>query len=111
MAVFIHREPQLSKCLSKMRRAGGRAALAAERIEEIIAALASDANIQPQQVNKMTRHGEARIENCKKFDLVGGYRLVHVKEDNHYFFLFAGTHDDCHHWLNNNNPSCHLLNP
>jgi hypothetical protein len=23
-------------------------------------------------------------------------------EDNHYFFLFAGTHDDCDHWLNNN---------
>ena len=33
---------------------------------------------------------------------MGGYRLVYVKEDNHYFFLFAGTHDDCHRWLNNN---------
>ena len=41
MAVFIHREPQLHKCLTKIRRAGGRAALAAERIEEIITALAS----------------------------------------------------------------------
>ena len=102
MAVFIHREPQLHKCLSKMRRAGGRAALAAERIEEIIAALASNDYLRPQQVNKLTRHGEARIENCKKFDLVGGYRLVYVKEDNHYFFLFAGTHDDCDRWLNNN---------
>ena len=90
MAVFIHREPQLHKCLTKMRRAGGRAALAAERIEEIIAALASNDYLRPQQVNKLTRHGEVRIENCKKFDLVGGYRLVYVKEDNHYFFLFAG---------------------
>ena len=102
MAVFIHREPQLYKCLNKMRRAGGRAALATERVEEIIAALASNDCIRPQQVNKLTRHGEARIENCKKFDLVGGYRLVYVKEDNHYFFLFAGTHDDCDRWLNNN---------
>ena len=34
--------------------------------------------------------------------LVGGYRLVYVKEDKHYFFLFAGTHDDCDRWLNNN---------
>jgi len=33
---------------------------------------------------------------------VGGYRLVYIKEDNHYFFLFAGTHADCHRWLNNN---------
>ena len=102
MAVFIHCEPQLHKCLNKMRRAGGRAALAAERVEEIIAALASNACLRPHQVNKLTRHGEARIENCKKFDLVGGYRLVYVKEDNHYFFLFAGTHDDCDHLLNNN---------
>jgi hypothetical protein len=102
MAVFIHREPQLHKCLNKMCRAGGRAALAAERVEEIIAALAANDGRQPQQVNKLTRHGEARIENCKKFDLVGGYRLVYVKEENHYFFLFAGTHDDCHRWLNNN---------
>ena len=102
MAVFIHREPQLHKCLTKMRRAGGRAALAAERIEEIITALASNDCVRPQQVNKLTRHGEARIENCQKFDLVGGYRLVYVKEDNHYFFLFAGTHDDCDRWLNNN---------
>jgi hypothetical protein len=102
MAVFMHREPQLHKCLTKMRRAGGRAALAAERVEEIIAALAANAGVRPQQVNKLTRHGEARIDHCKKFDLVGGYRLVYVKEDNHYFFLFAGTHDDCDHWLNNN---------
>jgi hypothetical protein len=102
MAVCIHRAPQLHKCLQKMRRAGGRAALAAARVEEIIAALAAHTGIQPQQVNKLTRHGEARIDNCKKFDLVGGYRLVYVKDDNHYFFLFAGTHDDCHRWLNNN---------
>src|SRR5262249_43109890 len=102
MAVFIHREPQLHKSLTKLRRAGGRAALAAARVEEIIAALAANTGIQPQQVNKLTRHGEARIEHCKKFDLVGGYRLVYVKEANHYFFLFAGTHDDCHRLLNNN---------
>jgi hypothetical protein len=102
MAVWMHRAPQLDKCLLKMRRAGGRAALAATRVEAIMAALASQAGLQPQQIHKMTRHGEARIDHCKKFDLVGGYRLVYVKEDNQYFFLFAGTHDECHHWLNNN---------
>ena len=32
---------------------------------------------------------------------VGGYRLVYVREEEHYFFLFAGTHDDCDRWLNN----------
>jgi len=81
MAVFIHREPQLQKCLNKLRRAGGRAALAAERVEEIIATLASKDGLRPEQINKLTRHGEARIDKCKKFDLVGGYRLVYVKEE------------------------------
>src|SRR6266702_4069134 len=100
MAVVIHREPQLQKCLTKLRKAGGRAALAAERIEAIIATLASKDDVRPAQVNKLTRHGEARIDKCKKFDLVGGYRLVYVREEQHYFFLFAGTHDDCDRWLN-----------
>ena len=39
MAVFIHRTPQFTKCLQKLRRAGGRAELAAERAEKIIAQL------------------------------------------------------------------------
>src|SRR6266850_4967444 len=101
MAVVVHCEPQLQKCLNKLRKAGGRAALAAERIEAIIATLASNDCLQPVQVNKLTRHGEARIDKCKKFDLVGGYRLVYVREEQHYFFLFAGTHDACDRWLNN----------
>jgi hypothetical protein len=101
MAMVIHLEPQLHKCLNKLRKAGGRAALAAERVEAIIATLASHDCLRPAQVNKLTRHGEARIDNCKKFDLVGGYRLVYVREEHHYFFLFAGTHDDCDRWLNN----------
>jgi hypothetical protein len=50
-------------------------------------------------VHKRTRHGEARIEKCKKFDLVGGYRLVYIYEAQQYYFLFAGTHDDCDRWL------------
>jgi hypothetical protein len=101
MPVFIHRAPQLQKCLDKLLRAGGRAALAAKRVEENISTLATDACLKPEEVNKHTRHREARIEKCKKFDLVGGYRLVSIKKEQHYFFLFAGTHDDCDHWLNN----------
>jgi hypothetical protein len=101
MPVFMHRAPQLQKCLDKLLRAGGRAALAAQRTEEIISTLVANACLKPEEVNKHTRHGEARIEKCKKFDLVGGYRLVYIKKEQHYFFLFAGTHDDCDHWLNN----------
>jgi hypothetical protein len=99
MAVVIHRDPQLQKCLTKLRRAGGRALLAAEQVETILARLASHTGRHPDAVHKWTRHGEARIEKCKKFDLVGGYRLVYIYEAQQYYFLFAGTHDDWDRWL------------
>jgi hypothetical protein len=99
MAVVIHRAPQLYKCLAKLRRAGGKALLAAEQVETILARLAAHTGRYPDAVHKRTRHGEARIEKCKKFDLVGGYRLVYVYEAQQYYFLFAGTHDDCDRWL------------
>ena len=65
----------------------------------ILARLASHERRHPDTVHKRIRHGEARIEKCKKFDLVGGYRLVYIREAQQYYFLFAGTHDDCDHWL------------
>ena len=99
MVVVIHRDPQLHKCLTKLRRAGGRALLAAEQVETILARLAAYEGRHPDEVHKRTRHGEARIEKCKKFDLVGGYRLVYIHEAHQYYFLFAGTHDDCDRWL------------
>ena len=102
MAVVIHRDPQLQKCLTKLRRAGGRALLAAEQVETILARLASHKGRHSDTVHKRTRHGEARIEKCKKFDLVGGYRLVYIREAQQYYFLFVGSHDDCDHWLTHN---------
>ena|SRR5215475_6998999 len=102
MAVVIHRDPQLHKCLTKLRRAGGRALLAAEQVETILARLATYEGKHPDAIRKRTRNGEARIEKCKKFDLVGGYRLAYIHEAQHYYFLFVGTHDDCDHWLTHN---------
>ena len=50
----------------------------------------------------MTRNGEARIRNCVKFDLVGGYRLVCRKEPNRLVMVYAGAHDACDRWIINN---------
>src|SRR5256885_3996142 len=99
MALVIHRDPQLQKCLTKLRRAGGRALLAAEQVETILARLASHEGRHPEAVHKRTRHGEARIEKCKKFDLVCRLLLEKKHEAQQYYFLFVGTHDDCDHWL------------
>lgn len=101
VAVFIHRKSQFDKCLYKLRQAGGRSACAAERAEAIIATLTSTPGM-PEQVNRLTKFGERRISGCKKYDLGSGYRLVYVKEAEHYVFLFVGTHDDCDRWLTNN---------
>jgi hypothetical protein len=99
MAVVIHQAPQFEKCLQKLRRAGGRAALAAAQVEEILATLAAHDGIPPEQVHKRTINGEHRIDGCQKFDLVGGYRLVYVKEGHQYCLLCVGTHDACDRWL------------
>lgn len=101
VAVFIHRKSHFTKCLQKLRRAGGRSAAAAERAEAIMVTLAAAPGM-PEQVHRLTKFGERRIDGCQKYDLGAGYRLVYVKEEEHYVFLFVGTHDDCDRWLTNN---------
>ena len=51
--------------------------------------------------SKQTKHGELRIKNCKKFDLGSGYRLVTVQQGGRMYLLYAGSHDDCHQWIEN----------
>lgn len=102
MAVFVHRETQFNKLLSNLRKAGGKAALAAIQAEEIMERLAARNRLLPSRVHKLTKYGEARIEGCKKFDLGGGYRLVYLKKEGHIFFSYIGTHDDCDLWIKNN---------
>lgn len=51
--------------------------------------------------SKQTKHGELRIKNCKKFDLGSGYRLVTVQQGSRMYLLYAGSHDDCHQWIEN----------
>lgn len=49
-----------------------------------------------------TKHGESRLPNAEKYDLGDGYRLVVQVLDTtsqKRAFLFAGTHDETEHWL------------
>jgi mRNA-degrading endonuclease YafQ of YafQ-DinJ toxin-antitoxin module len=102
MRIFIHRKTQFNRLLSNLRKAGGRAALAAERVAQIMESLASRNRLSPSKVQKHTRYGEARIEGCRKFDLGGGYRLVYLKKGANLYFTYIGTHDDCDLWIKNN---------
>ena len=101
MTLFIHCEAKFNKCLNALRRAGGKASLVAKRAEEIIGRLASEERMTSEEVNKRTKHGEHRINKCRKYDL-GGYRLICVKQGNDLVVLYIGAHDDCDRWLNNN---------
>ena len=97
----IHLDPKLGKCLTALKRGSRRACLAAERVESIIEELKRE-NISPGQVCAFTLNGEARIKGCRKYNLGAGYRLITLKQGTDMYLLFAGTHDDCTRWIENN---------
>jgi hypothetical protein len=97
----IHVDPKLEKCLSVLRRGSRRACLAADRTEAIIEELKRGEK-PPGNICTFTRNGEGRIKGCRKYDLGAGYRLVTLKQENNLYLLFAGTHDECSRWIENN---------
>jgi hypothetical protein len=99
---MIQRTPRLNKCLDSLFKSGGKAAGAARRAEEIIESLQNEADAANQLRNRLTKHGELRIDRCIKYDLGGAYRLVGVRNGRSLVFSFAGTHDDCDRWIENN---------
>ena len=50
----------------------------------------------------LTNHGETRIKKCIKYDLTGYARLITIQDSGIVLFCFAGTHDDCDRWLEQN---------
>ncbi|MBI1921593.1 MAG: hypothetical protein HYS23_11010 [Geobacter sp.] len=99
---IIHSDDRFEKSLDSLRRAGGEAAIAARRAETLIRALCRDEETLGLERRKRTRNGEARIENCRKYQLGGGYRLVCINRGNVLVPLQVGTHDDCDRWIENN---------
>lgn len=102
MASYIHRDANLNKQLRNLRRAGGIPALVAEHAETILSNVISTGTLNPKQIGRMTRYGEARIKNCVKYDLIHGYRLIGIMREREIAFLCVGSHDECDRWLRNN---------
>jgi len=98
---YVHIDSRFGKQLKALRQAGKKAAQAADKAEDIVARLKNGV-LRPEQLGTTTRHGELRINGCMKYDLGSGYRLVTLKGEGDLFVLFAGTHDDCHRWIENN---------
>lgn len=97
----IHLDPKLEKCLATLKKGSRRACLAADRVAAIIAELRRG-KLPAGQVCAFTRNGEARIKGCRKYNLGAGYRLITLKKGKDLYLLFAGTHDDCTRWIENN---------
>jgi len=99
---MIHRSAKFNKSMDNLRKSGGKATLAARRAEEIIEVLKSKPDGVHQFHNRLTKHGELRIDRCIKYDLGGAYRLVGVRKGRNLVFTCVGTHDDCDRWIENN---------
>lgn len=102
MAAIIYDPVQFTKKLEKMHLAGGKAGVAARQAEELIQELAGSDHLDQKLSGKLTKNGEARMENCCKFHLVSGHRLVMVRKDGYFVVLFLGTHDETDNWIKNN---------
>ncbi len=101
MIHLIHIDPRLDRHIEELRRAGKKGQIAADHAEEVVAAIRSGGPGAARHLPK-THRGELRLESCVKYDLGGGYRLLTVRQGGECFLLFAGSHDDCHRWLENN---------
>ena len=102
MGIYIHREASFKKSLETLARGDKTATLAAERAEEIMIRLASGDSQAIEVVSRRTKHGELRIDGCRKYSLGGGYRLVCVKRESRLVATYVGNHDDCNRWIENN---------
>lgn len=102
MERLIHRDPRFEDALAEMKAKGGRTAAVAEKAEALIASMQSNPQMDPLSLVRLTRNGEYRIEDCAKFDLGGGYRIVILAKGRHVVLLYIGTHDECFRWINRN---------
>ena len=89
----IHQTRRFAKRLMFMAKAGKHERIVAERAKQIIA----DLQINPLHEEaecKRTRHGELRLNDCRKYDLSCGFRLISLKRDRRLIFIYVGSHDD-----------------
>lgn len=101
MIQHIYRTKSLDRQLNRMRHSGKKGALAVRQTEEIIDELCSCGD--PFQVlkRKQIKNRELRLINCRKYDLGAGYRLIAIQDKDCLILAYAGSHDECHLWLEN----------
>ncbi len=99
MIQYIYRTRSLDRQLEKMLHSGKKGVLAVRQTEEIIDVFCSRQDSFQSLQHKQTKKGELRIDNCRKYDLGGGCRLITIQQGSHLFLTYAGSHDECNLWL------------
>ncbi len=102
MILSLHLDPKFLKSLNELRKQGGISFIAAKKAEDLIKRLLLRGRDCSTEIGRLTRNGELRIKNCKKYDLGNGYRLICLRKAYHLILLYIGTHDECSRWLERN---------
>lgn len=95
-----YRTPLFERQLKSLQRSDKRGAAAAERAEKLLCAIASGQLSDEELLIRQTKNGELRLNNCRKFDIGSGYRLISIRGNGGLCFVCVGTHDVCDRWLN-----------
>ena len=98
---YLHLARTIGKQYKELQRAGKKAEHAVSSFVRIVDSLRRGEAQDEFLCNKRTKNGELRLRHCIKYDLGGGYRMVTVRNDQHLFVLFIGTHDETDQWLEN----------
>ncbi|MEW5736914.1 MAG: hypothetical protein AB1921_18870 [Thermodesulfobacteriota bacterium] len=105
MARTICLYKQVEDSLGELCRGSKKDRIAADRARAIVTALSSAPEVCLHEAGTTTHYGEARFENCVKYDLGKGHRLVCLKDRGGLHFVFLGTHDAVDRWLEINRGS------
>ncbi|MBB5353823.1 hypothetical protein HNR46_004087 [Haloferula luteola] len=92
----------------RLRHRGGASQRAFDEACRIIKCLELEADV----TNKLTKHGESRIDHCIKYDISNDHhRLVTVHSNHFIYLLFVGSHDETEKWLDRNRGFTVTCNP
>lgn len=92
----------MKKRLEMLRRGDRKSSMAAERAQGLIRKLLQEDLAFLEETFNRTKHGELRIDKCRKYDLGSGFRLVCVEHGRDLLITYVGAHDDCDRWIENN---------
>lgn len=98
----IHVASQILSKTKQLKRSTAKGKHALNHYTDIVELMRGNRFDTVELLNKRTKYGEARIQNCIKYDLGAGYRLITIKKEDQLFLQFLGSHDEADSWLNLN---------